>query len=186
MYRHDRVAAHAQIDCLRAQVGDLDARLAEAERARAAAEAESERLREGIGDDPELLSAPSYRRVQLGLRGIGAIGGAAFLVGASWLLAVRIADPLWTIQGLRNLWFHVRFGDAIETFAIAGGLALLLSPWLALPWIGAIGLRRQRRWGWTLAVVAAVLYLPTPLMPVAALALAVLTSGRVRALFFPR
>ena len=60
MYRHDRVAAHAHIQSLSLHLTSLQARLAEAERAREDALAELDRTREGIGDDPELASTPAY------------------------------------------------------------------------------------------------------------------------------
>lgn len=186
MYRHDRVAAHAHIECLQTRVGDLADELAAAKAAGLRAESEVERLREGIGDDPDLVDDVQYRRTQRGLRLIGLTGLVCFITGVSWLLAHRIGPPMWSWQGVENFWFHVTYGDALSSLAMSGGIAVLLSPWLVLPWLGAIGLRRQRRWGWVLGVVGALLFLPTPLMPVAAYTLTVLFSGRVRALYFPR
>ncbi len=185
MYRHDTVAAHAHIECLQTRVGEITGELAAAERARHLAEVELDRIREGIGDDPDLPDDIQYLRTQTGLRLLGTVGLVGFVAGIAALFADRIADPLWSWRGVQNLWFHIQYGDALTSLAIAGGIGLCAWPWLVIPWLGAVGLRRLRRWGWALAIVGALLYLPTPAMPIAAYALMVLFSGRVRALYFP-
>ncbi len=186
MYRAQQLAARANIDSLRSDVGERARRFADAEARFRASEAELDRLREGIGDDPDLLEDRRYRWTQTGLRALGAIGLAGLLVGLVPLFHRFFGEPYLTWQGVVNLGFHFRDGDGFAGLASAGAVLMLASPWLVLPWLGAIGLRRQRRWGWALANIGALLYLPTPLMPLSILAMMVLWSGRVRALYFPR
>ena len=88
-----------------------------------------------------------------------------------WTVATATSPP-----SLAGVW--VRTGTA------TGFVVVLCSPWVLLPWLGVRGLDRQRRWGWTLAVAGACIFLPTPALPVAVLALLVLFSARVRRVFF--
>jgi len=186
MYRAQQLAARANIDSLRANVGELSRRLEEAERKREESEAELDRLREGIGDDKALLDERRYRWTQFGLRALGLVGVLALVAGLIPLFERFFGEPYLSWQGLLNLGFHFEFGEGFMGLAAAGAVSLLVWPWLVLPWLGAVGLRRQRRWGWVVGIVSAVLYVPTPLMPLSVFALVVLFSPRVRALYFPR
>jgi hypothetical protein len=185
MYRDDQLANRSQIDALRAQTLELERRLAETERARDRAKAELDSLREGVADDPALDLDHGYRGAQDALRILAALCTLAALAAVSAILITSFAAPELSVQGLSNLFWHLRYGDGTPGLAAAGSMVLLLLPWLALPWVAAVGLKRHRRWGWYLAVVCCVLYLPTPLVFIAVPIFAIVLSGRVRRTYFP-
>lgn len=133
MYRHDRVAAHAHIECLRTRVGELAARLEASERERARSEAALDRLREGIGHDPGLPADRQYRFTLHGLRILGVMGLCGVAAVLVPLFLRTFEDPLLSWQGVLNLAYHFREGDGFFGLASAGAIVALGSPWLALP-----------------------------------------------------
>jgi hypothetical protein len=114
--------------------------------------------------------------------------GALAVVGTS--LVVREVVSRWMpemlldARGLRNFFWSVEHGHGAMALAATGFVAMLGLPWIVMPWLGARGLDRQRRWGWMLAVAACCLFVLSPLLPVAVFALIVLLSPRVRRVFF--
>ncbi|MBW2460381.1 MAG: hypothetical protein JRH11_01960 [Deltaproteobacteria bacterium] len=79
-----------------------------------------------------------------------------------------------------------RLGRLRDGVAETGGGAIfvLASPWAVLPFAGAMGISARRRWGWLVAVVAAVLWLPTPVFPLSLVVLLRLFGDRTREVFF--
>ena len=184
MYRDALLAADSQIEALRARLARTEADLADATRERERAHTELERLKEGVAPDPALAEESDYRWTRRGLRGLGALAlvataYAVLEVSSRWMPAARL-----DAAGLRNFVWSVEHGHGVMALAATGFVVVLCSPWVLLPWLGVRGLDRQRRWGWTLAVAGACIFLPTPALPVAVLALLVLFSARVRRVFF--
>lgn len=183
MYRDGTTA---ELEVLRSRA----ARAAVAEEAlrleREALRAELRRLKEGVEHDPELDAHVPYRRMRLSLAACGALAALVLLAGLHHVGAWAVADPMWSMQGLRNFAWHVAHGRGLQGIAAVGFVVVLALPWVALPILGFRGMRQERRWGWLCAVAGATLFLPTPLAPVAIHALAVLLSQRVRKVYFPR
>lgn len=186
MYRNETLARETQLDALRGEFAALKAHLAAAEREREEAIARLERIRDGVEVDPALETDPRYRRLLRGLRVLGAVAGLAILIGLVPLLSAILEAPLITAQGVRNFSFHILHGRGLVGLAAAGFVVMLASPWLVLPLLSARGLARHRRSGWTLGVVACVLFLPTPLLPGAVYGLVLLFSNRVKKTYFAR
>lgn len=180
MYRNETLAQVTHIDALREDVAQLRARLDEAQHAKERALAQLERIRDGVEVDPALETEPSYRRLLGGLGFAGTLAAIAIAVGLVPLLSRIVAAPLWSAQGVRNLWFHLEHGNGVVALAAAGFAIVVASPWLVIPLLAARHLHHHRRAGWTLGVVACVLYLPTPLLPFAVYGLVLLYSSRIR------
>lgn len=184
MYRDALLAADSQIEALRARLARTEANLADVTRERERAQIELERIKEGVDPDPTLGEESDYRWTR---RGLGALGALALIATAyavlevvsRWMPAARL-----DLAGLRNFLWSIQHGQGVMALSATGFVVVLCSPWVLLPWLGVRGLDRQRRWGWTLAVAGACIFLPTPALPVAALALVVLFSRRVRRVFF--
>ena len=185
MYRHPHVAAHAQIETLRGDLSRLRADLEAAERARRDAERALEHAREGVEPDPDLEFDATYVWARRGLVALGNVGVVVAIAGLVPLLQHTVADARLDAQGVANFVWHMQHGRGWVGLAATLGVLVIGAPWIALPLLGAIGLRRSRRAGWFFAVAGSALYLPTPLAPLAVLALAVLLSGRVRRVYFP-
>jgi len=180
MYRNESLAQVTHIDALREDVTQLRARLDEAQQARERALAQLERIRDGVEVDPALETEPIYRRLLGGLRVAGLLAATAIAIGLVPLLSRVLQAPLLSTQGLRNFWFHLVHGRGVVALAAAGFAIVVASPWLVIPLLAARDLRRHRRAGWTLGVVACALYLPTPLLPLAVYGLVLLYSSRIR------
>lgn len=185
MYRHPQLAAQAQIEALRADLARVSASLETANRGRDDAERALENAREGVEPDPALEHDARYRWARRALIGLGLTGALVAIAGLVPLLGYTVAEPRLDPQGVENFAWHLRHGRGWVGLSATVGVLGLGSPWLVVPVLGAYGLRKTRRWGWFLAVVGCALYLPTPMMPVAALGLGVLLSGRVRRVYFP-
>jgi hypothetical protein len=91
--------------------------------------------------------------------------------------------PLLSWQGVQNLAFHVLHANGAAGLAACALGLVVAGPWLVLPWVALAGLARGRPWGWRAAMAASVVFLPTPLVPVAAYAIWVLRTPRLRAVF---
>ena len=184
VYRDTQLAAHAQIHTLERALGDVERERAALEHERDRARLELQRTRDGVDPDPALETDVGFRRARTVLSVLGILAALAMIAGLLPLLSSLVADPLLDAQGLRNFGWHVVHGRGLVGLAAAGFVLMLASPWLVLPWLGRRGLSQTRRWGWTLGVAACALFLPTPLLPLAAFALSVLCSRRVRKVFF--
>ncbi len=186
MYRNESLARETQVDALRGDLAALKSHLEDAHRAREAALAQLDRIREGVEVDPALETDSGYQWTLRGLRALAVVAALTIAIGLVPLLSAIIEAPLLTAQGVRNLAFHVLHGRGLVGLAAAGFVVIVASPWLLLPLLSARGLARHRRSGWTLGVVACALFLPTPLLPVAVCGLVVLLSSRVRKAYFAR
>lgn len=184
MYRDTSLAAHAQIHTLERALADAERERTALEVERDRARLELSRTRDGVDLDPALETDASFRRARSSLAVLGALAAVAMVAGLVPLLSALVADPLLDAQGLRNFGWHVMHGRGLVGLAAAGFVLVLASPWLVLPWLGRRGLIETRRWGWTLSVAACALFVPTPLLPLAAFVLSVLCSRRVRSVFF--
>ena len=184
MYRDAHLAAHAQIHSLERELRDVARERAALQHERDRALLELQRTRDGVDPDPALESDVGFRRARAILAVLGVLAALAMLAGLVPLLSSLVADPLPTAQGLRNFEWHLLHGRGLVGLAAAGFVLVLASPWLVLPWLGRRGLTASRRWGWTLSVAGCALFVPTPLLPLAALALSVLLGKRVRKAFF--
>ncbi len=184
MYRDALLAADSQIEALRTRLARTEADLADTRQERERTLAELERIKEGVDPDPSLAEEPRYAWTR---RGLLALGTAAFLavIAVVRLVLLRwMPDPLPTPVGLRNFAWSVEHGQGVMALSATGFVVVVCLPWVLLPFLGARGLERQRRWGWTLAVAGCAIFLPTPLLPVAAFGLMFLVSQRVRRVFF--
>ncbi len=186
MYRDALLAADSQIEALRTRLARSEQEVLRIEEARARAEADLARVREGVDPDPDLHHEPSYRRTRLGLYALVLSATALGCIVIRLVLSRWMPDPMFSSPGLRNFAWSVMHGSGIEAIAATGFVAVLVSPWVLAPLIALRGLSLQRRWGWTLAVVACALFLPTPLLPLSAFGMSVLFSQRIRRVFFPR
>jgi len=180
MYRDQALARETQVVALRDQLDDLQAELDRTRRAREEAVVALERIRDGVHVDPALESEPSYRRLLMDMRVLAAI--AAIVIAASLvpLTSELVAPPRFDLRGLQNFAYHLQHGRGLVGIAAAGFVVVLASPWVIVPLLSARGLARHRRAGWTLAVIACVIFLPTPLFPAAALGMVELFSRRIR------
>jgi hypothetical protein len=184
MYRDSLLAADSQIEALRARLARTEADLADTRRDRARAVGELERIKEGVDPDPSLADEPRFVWVMRGLFVLASVASIGLALAVREVCVRWMPDPMLSAQGLRNFVWSVAHGKGVMTLAAVGFVALVGMPWVLLPVVGARGLGRQRRWGWTLAVAGCCLFLPTPLLPVAAFGLVVLLSQRVRRVFF--
>jgi hypothetical protein len=175
----------AEIEVLRSQASRAAAAQQALRAEREALRAELRRIKEGIEHDPALEADVPYRRMRVALATCGALAACLLAAGVSRIAAWAVADPMWSMQGLRNFAWHVAHGRGLQGIAATGFVLLLAVPWVALPLLGRRGMRRERRWGWLASVAGAVLFLPTPLAPLAIYALAVLCSRRVQKVYFP-
>lgn len=186
MYRDALLAADSQIEALRTRLAQTERNLEEIERARQQAEADLVRVREGVDPDPALHDDLSYRRTRLGLIALGLSAVALGCIVIRLVLSRWMPDPMLTASGVRNFAWSVMHGSGVEAIAATGFIGVLVAPWWLAPILALRGLSLQRRWGWMLGVIACCLFLPTPLLPVAAFGISVLLSQRVRRVFFPR
>jgi hypothetical protein len=182
MYRDGHTA---ELESLRTEVHRKEAARAELLRERAALRAELERLKEGVEPDPLLDDHAPYRRMRLALAALASVASVALCFLLREVLARAVAEPLLSMQGLRNFGWHVVHGRGLLGLGATGFFLIVVLPWVALPLIGRRGLSRDRRWGWLAAVAGAALFIPTPLAPLSAFVLTVLLSKRVRAVYFP-
>lgn len=184
MYRDALAAADAQNEVLRARLSRSQADLETSREAFEQLRAQLERLRSGVAPDPMLADEPGYVLTRRALL-VGATLAALVVIALVTVAALHwMPEPRLDLQGLRNFVWSLQHGRGVLVLAGTSFVALVSLPWVLVPWLGARGLHRQRRWGWTLAVVACWLFLPTPLLPAAAFGLVVLHSQRVRAVFF--
>jgi hypothetical protein len=186
MYRDALLAADSQIEALRTRLARTEAALTDAQEERERTLAELERVKEGVDPDPTLAEEARYEWTRRGLWALGTVASIAVVAVARWVLSQWMPDPMPTPTGLRNLAWSVEHGQGVMALAATGFVVVVCLPWVILPFLGASGLERRRRWGWTLAVAGCVLFLPTPMLPVAAFGLAFLVSQRVRRVFFAR
>lgn len=184
MYRDAGLASHAQIDALSRDLAVLERERAELRDERDRARIELQRVRDGVDPSPALDTNVSYRRARTVLGALAVIAALGMTAAIVPLCSSLVASPLFTSEGLRNFGWHLEHGRGLVGLAAAGFVLVLSSPWLLLPWLGRRGLGQTRRWGWTLSVAGCVLFLPTPLLPLAAFALSVLVSRPVRSTFF--
>lgn len=185
MYRHPRVAEQAQVQALRADLGELREKLASIARERDTARAELERMREGIDYDPAIDAHRGFVLTRRGMGVLVAIGAALVSSAVAATLVAFFDAPLLTMRGVENAFFHLQHGRGALGVAYASLLALVASPWIVAPALAARGLRAHRVWGWVMAVLSCLLYLPTPMLPLSAIGLGVLLSRRVRRVYFP-
>jgi hypothetical protein len=183
MYRHALLAADSQNEALRARLVRIEADLARARREHERALLELERVRDGVDPRTSPLDEPRFRWMRRSVQLLG-VGDAA----AGWAL-VRAAAARWLPDllpspwGLRNLAWSLEHGHVAPGLLATALVASICLPWIALPLLASYGLARGRRWGYLLAVAVSGLSLLTPMLPVAAFALFVLSSRRVRATF---
>jgi hypothetical protein len=184
MYRDALLAADSQIEALRTRLARSEEEVARIAEARARAEADLVRVREGVDPDPSLHHDRSYKQTRMGFYALVLCSLILFCVVIELVLSRWMPDPMLSLSGLRNFAWSVQHGGGIEAIAATGFIAVLLSPWLLSPLLALRGLSLQRRWGWMLGVVACCLFLPTPLLPFSTYGLTVLFSKRVRSVFF--
>lgn len=182
MYREGHTA---ELESLRTEVQRKEAARAELLQERAALRAELDRLKEGVEPDPLLDDHAPYRRMRAALVVLALFASVALAFVLRELMAWAVAEPLLSMQGLRNFGWHVVHGRGLLGLGATGFFLIVVLPWVALPLLGRRGLARDRRWGWLAAVAGAALFVPTPLAPLAAFVLTVLLSRRVRAVYFP-
>jgi hypothetical protein len=184
MYRDAGLATHVQIDSLSRELADAERERQELRAERDRARIELQRVRDGVDPSPELETDTSYRRARTVLGVLSVIAAISMAAAIIPLCSSLVAEPLLDAQGLRNFGWHLAHGRGLVGLAAAGFVLVLSSPWLLLPWLGRRGLCDMRRWGWTLSVAGCALFLPTPLLPLAAFAMSVLLSRPVRSAFF--
>jgi len=182
MYRDGQTA---EIESLRNDVARNDAARAELLRQQVALRAELHRLKEGVEPDATLGRHVPYQRMQKVLLALAIVASIALTLGLRHVLAWAVAEPLMTMQGVRNFGWSVMHGRGVLGIAATGFALTITMPWVLLPVLGRRGLTGDHRWGWLSAVAGAALFVPTPLMPLAVFALSVLFSKRVRAIYFP-
>lgn len=182
MYRDGQTA---EIETLRNDIARSDAARVALLAQQDALRKELHRIKEGVAPDPALGAHAPYRRMQAVLLVLAVVASVLLTFGLKYVLAWAVADPLFTMQGLRNFGWSVVHGRGIIGIAATGFVLLVTMPWVLLPVLGRRGLKGEHRWGWLSAVAGAALFLPTPLMPLAVFALSVLFSKRVRAVYFP-
>ncbi len=183
MYRDGQTA---EIESLRTEVSRAEAAHAELARRQDALRAELHRLKEGVEPDATLAEHRPYRRMRLVLLALAVVASLGLVLALKQVLAWAVAEPLLTMQGLRNFGWSVVHGRGVLGIAATGFALIVLMPWVCLPLVGRRGLKGEHRWGWLSAVAGAALFVPTPLMPLAVFALVVLFSRRVRAVYFPK
>lgn len=184
MYRDAHLARRAHLDTLARELADAEHARERMRAERDRALLELQRTRDGVDPDPALEADPAYRRVRSVLAVLGALAALGMVVALVPLVSSLVAEPLLTSDGLRNFGWHLAHGRGLVGLGATGFVLVLASPWLVLPWLGRRGLSATRRWGWTLSVAGSALFVPTPLLPLAAFALSVLCSRRVRRVFF--
>lgn len=179
-----------QVEALRLRLAGTDARLAEAHlevdetrRALADAQRRLERLRDGVIEDDDLGTA-ELPRLLWTLQLVGAVGICAAVAAAVIFAQTYFPDAMISMQGVRNAVWVVENADGMTGLGGGTAILVLVAPWAVLPWASSIGLRRRRRWGWLLAIVSAVLWLPTPALPFGTYVLVRLFTARVRRVFF--
>lgn len=184
-YRDAGLALHLRVDALDRELDGVRSRAEAAERAHAETLERLERLREGVAesDDLDELGLLRWRPALLVLAGVGI---AASLVGAILFATAYFPEPHPTWQGVRNAAWIVRNGVGATGLLGAAAIIALGAPWFVLPWVGARGLERRRRWGWLTSVIASVLWLPTPLIFVSAYSLSRLFRASTLRVFFHR
>jgi hypothetical protein len=184
MYRDALLAADSQIEALRTRLARTEAALDDARRAREQTLADLDRIKEGVDPDPTLAEESRYVWTRRGLLTLGTVASIAVVALVRLVAARWMPDPMPSPTGVRNLAWSVANGHGVMALAATGFVVVLGMPWVLLPFLGASGLERRRRWGWTLAVAGCVLFLPTPMLPIAAFGLAFLVSQRARRVFF--
>lgn len=184
-YRDTGLALRLRVDALDRELGATRARAESAERAHAETLEKLERVREGVAeqDDLDELGLVRWRRALLVLTGVGVLGST---MGAIAFAAAYFPEPWLCWQGVRNAAWIVRNGVGATGLLGASAIVAVSAPWFVLPWIGARGLQRRRRWGWLTSVIACVLWLPTPLILVSAYSLSRLFRASTLRVFFAR
>lgn len=182
MYRDGTTA---EIESLRTENARAEAARERLLSEQAALRAELLRLKEGVEPDASLSEHVPYRRMRASLFALATVASLGLATGLRYVLEWAVAAPRFDLQGLRNFGWHVTHGHGLVGIAATGFVVVMTMPWIILPVLGRRGLSRDRRWGWVSAVAAAVLFLPTPLMPLSIFALSVLLSRRVRKVYFP-
>ncbi len=140
-----------------------------------------ERMRDGVAEE-DSLEERGLRRWRAALHCLALVGLATAATSAAIFMMAYFPEPNFSWQGVRNAVWVVR-DDAV---GLLGGCAILVlgTPWFAIPWLGSVGLRKRRRWGWLMSVIACLLWLPTPLFPLPAYALTRLFRFDTRRVFF--
>lgn len=184
-YRDTGLAMSVRVHALDRELGDTRVRAELAERAHAELLEKLERLRGGVAetDDLDELGLLRWRRSLLGLAVAGVVA-AGF--GAALFAAAYFPDPYLSWQGVLNAAWIVRNGVGATGLLGAATIVAAASPWFVLPWLGARGLQRRRRWGWISAVVACALWFPTPLILVSVYSLSRLFRASTLRVFFHR
>ena len=184
-YRDTGLAMSVRVHALDRELDETRVRAESAERAHAEALEKLERLRGGVAeaDDLDELGLLRWRRALLVLTGAGFVGAA---LGAILFATAYFPDPQLSWQGVRNAAWIVRNGVGATGLLGAAAIIAVAAPWFVLPWMGARGLRRRRRWGWLTSVVACVIWLPTPMVLVSTYSLSRLFRGSTLRVFFHR
>lgn len=184
-YRDTGLALQLRTEALDRALECARLRADEAERAHADTLEKLERLREGVAESDELdeLGLLRWRRALLVLTGVGIV---ASLTGGILFATAYFPEPYLSWQGVRNAAWIVRNGVGATGLLGASAIIALGAPWFILPYVGARGLVQRRRWGWLTAVIASVLWLPTPLFLVSVYSLSRLFRGSTLRVFFAR
>ncbi len=184
MYRASEEALRARLDISERALWYEKNRATSAEVALSDVATRLGRLRDGVAEADDLDQAGFSSWLRGALHGIGLVGILAAVGGALAFAASYFPELYLSAGGLRNMAWIVRHRQGLT--GLAGGVAifLLASPWAVLPFAGAVGISARRRWGWLVAVVAAVLWLPTPVFPLSLMVLLRLFGDRTRGVFF--
>lgn len=184
MYRASEEALRARLEnserALRHQLHRADS----AEEALSDATTRLGRLRDGVTEADDLDEKGFSPIVRGSLHTIGLLGILSALAAAFTFAATYFPAPYASWVGLRNAVWIVRHREGLTGLAGAAAIFALASPWAMLPFAGAVGIATRRRWGWLVAVVAAVLWLPTPVAPLSLIVLSRLFNVRTRSVFF--
>ena len=182
-YRDTGLALHLRADALDRELDEVRLRAEAAELAHARTLEKLERLREGVAESDDLDDHGMLRwRRALSVLSVAGIVGS--LVGGFLFATAYFPEPNISWQGVRNAAWIIRSGVGATGLLGAAAIFALGAPWFVLPWIGARGLKRRRRWGWLTSVIACVLWLPTPLILVSAYSLSRLFRASTLRVFF--
>lgn len=162
-----------------------DREAAAAERALTDARERLARLRDGVAEEDDLDAVGFLHNVRA-LQVTALLGLLCALCAAFFFAGSYFPEPQLSLEGLRNAAWIVRHKEGVVGLAGAAAILVLGSPWAVLPFVGAVGLSRRRRWGWLISMVAALLYLPTPAFPLSLVVLRHLAGADVRSVFLSR